>query len=117
MPLSASATIVLALACCALVLSMIAAVGAFYQRRNGSSDTGFRPTNDQADYMRQVRRMNVASLFHSSRSRPNYYNQHPSVSEYNQHPSPAEYGGYNGYNGKSPQVSEYNVMSHQDVCK
>jgi hypothetical protein len=70
MPLSAGATIVLVIVGCGAFICCVGAMGWFYRRENPNergTNYGWRPSNDQGDYMREIRQKNAQGLFHVAR--------------------------------------------------
>ncbi|KAG9663934.1 hypothetical protein KCU95_g632, partial [Aureobasidium melanogenum] len=71
MALSNGAIIVIVIVCCGGFVCCLAAMGLFYRRRENNEPTfinhGWRPTNDQTDYMREIRQKNQKGMFHVAR--------------------------------------------------
>lgn len=70
MALSNGAIIVIVIVCCGGFVCCLAAMGMFYRRQNANDvriTHGWRPTNDQTDYMREIRHKNQKGMFHAAR--------------------------------------------------
>ncbi|KAH0367280.1 hypothetical protein KCU65_g4687, partial [Aureobasidium melanogenum] len=71
MALSNGAIIVIVIVCCGAFVCCLAAMGLFYRRREHNEPAyinhGWRPTNDQNDYMREIRSKNQKGMFHVAR--------------------------------------------------
>ncbi|KAI4849034.1 hypothetical protein E4T44_03587 [Aureobasidium sp. EXF-8845] len=70
MALSAGLTIFLVILGCGAFVCILGAVGWFYRREGPNehgTNHGWRPSNDQGDYMREIRQKNHKGLFHVAR--------------------------------------------------
>jgi hypothetical protein len=70
MALSAGLTIFLVILGCGAFVCVLGAVGWFYRREDPNehgTNHGWRPSNDQGDYMREIRQKNHKGLFHVAR--------------------------------------------------
>ncbi|KEQ77750.1 hypothetical protein M436DRAFT_36844 [Aureobasidium namibiae CBS 147.97] len=70
MALGAGATIALVIVGCGAFVCCLGAIGWFYRREDPNergTNYGWRPSNDQGDYMREIRQKNHKGLFHVAR--------------------------------------------------
>lgn len=70
MALSNGAIIVIVIVCCGGLVCCLAAMGLFYRKQTNNEQIvnhGWRPTNDQNDYMREIRHKNQKGMFHAAR--------------------------------------------------
>jgi hypothetical protein len=69
MALGAGATIAVVILCCGFFVVCLGAVGYFYRRTDKGEGVshGWRPSNVQGEYMREVRRKNHEGMMHSAR--------------------------------------------------
>ncbi|KEQ92120.1 hypothetical protein AUEXF2481DRAFT_432079 [Aureobasidium subglaciale EXF-2481] len=70
MALSNGAIIVIVMVCCGAFTCCLGAVGWIYRRQDSDGrgiNYGWRPTNTQSDYMRDIRQKNQEGMFHAAR--------------------------------------------------
>ncbi|THY58735.1 hypothetical protein D6C99_02126 [Aureobasidium pullulans] len=85
MALSNGAIIVIVIVCCGAFVCCLGAVGWVYRRQDYDQrgvNYGWRPTNNQNDYMREIRSKNQEGMFHAARYHERALSSQPSRSDF-----------------------------------
>ncbi|KAI5196190.1 hypothetical protein E4T38_08642 [Aureobasidium subglaciale] len=85
MALSNGAIIVIVIVCCGAFVCCLGAVGWVYRRQDFDQqgvNHGWQPTNDQSDYMREIRQKNQKGMLHAARYHKRSLSSQPSRSDF-----------------------------------